>query len=1553
MTQLRFGERLHGREMELDRLHLAFVEMSNSQRCRLVLVSGPAGIGKSALVREFQRTRLAPQALFASGKHDAYQRDIPHATLVQALRMLVREQLALPDDPLARRREAISLALGAHSQMLVQLIPELGLLLGPQAPLPELTGAEARRRLRQALCSFIEVFARVDHPLVLFLDDLQWVDAESLELIDELLIRSEPRHLMLIGAYRDDERQTEHAFRKYADRLAANGSHPLELRLVGLPEKELCHLLAHALRSTPEQVAALAHRVAIKAGGSPFFIEQFLGDLVEAGLLHFDTYTSSWRWDLQRIDQRQVTDNLVDLLVERLSRLTPDALTALQVLACMGNRIERARLVPVLAHGEQDLQVPLQEALRAGLLIELDDGYGFAHDRVHEAIYDTLSPVERVRLHLQIGRALLAAADELTLEDQVFEIASHLNQGAAIACGDGQRTTNALLNLRAGRKARASGAYAAACGHLAFGRAQLGNRGWRNEPELAFALALEHAECSFLAGDRARTRELVDRLLRRVHDPQDMAAVHRLKIELLVISDEYEEAVRCGLAGLSHLGIDLSEQPTPLAVQEAYAEVWFHLGGRPIEAIAELPRMNDARALAATRLLAELWPPTYRTAFNLNVIIICKIVSLSLIHGLAPASDHGFALLGWLMGPVFDRFRDGFKLNRLACELAQRSDAPLNQGRTFLAMGLTASWNSTPATAIEWLDRARTASLRAGDHYYACYCSNMSAALLLLRGQSLADDLPRVREHLSFATEVGFSEVSQLIRCTERPMACLLGKTRGLADYSDAEFDGAGFERELNASSATTLIQWYWTRKIMLHMLDGDPDAALAASERVPCGPHNPYVLIEQLEYRFFTGLALCARLRNVTTRDTHGLRARLDQHADAIRRWAEGSQTPTFVCRHQLLCAEIAYLDSRLLEAERLYDQAARTAHQSGFFQIEAMAHELASRFWGTRGFERIEQALLGDAIDCYHRWGANAKVRQLSRAYPGLRGTLQGVAGLSPASAGEVAEFATPSRAPWVASSDLITEHLISTLMRTVVEHAGAERAVLMLAREQGLDIAAEAKTEGDSTVVKLDRERDSLLGIPDSVIRFVKRTGESVVVDDARSDGRFSRDPQVTQRQVRSLLCLPIANKTRLQALLYLENNLAERVFTQAHLEVLQLLAAQATISLENARLYADLEARDYKIRRIFDVDVIGIVFWDLDGQLLDANDAFLRMLGYSREDLDGGSLRWYEMSPPEWHDQVLREVQELNQTGALRPVEKEYFRKDGTRVPVLIGAATFEGTRLQGVAFIIDLSQQKEAEARALSIERSNRELHAELSHTHRLVTLGHLSAWIAHDVKQPLAGLVASGNAGLRWLASETPNLPAAERALQRVVRDGMRAADILTRTRSLVMKSAPQAEPVDVNAVIAETLALIAPEADRKGILLHAQLDARLLFAAADRTQVQQVILNLLVNAMDAMAAEGSHHRHELRVLSTAGPVHSVRVDIRDTGPGLPTPRTDDCFEAFYSTKPDGLGMGLAICRSIVESFGGTIVASHNAPRGAVFRFELPMATTIPLSARS
>jgi PAS domain S-box-containing protein len=780
------------------------------------------------------------------------------------------------------------------------------------------------------------------------------------------------------------------------------------------------------------------------------------------------------------------------------------------------------------------------------------------------------------------------------------------------------------------------------------------------------------------------------------------------------------------------------------------------------------------------------------------------------------------------------------------------------------------------------------------------------------------------------------AHVTNIIQAHLGLVRMLRGQTRKFASAEDEKLTEARFANNPDAAFAEYV---YCIRKLQAHFHTGDHALALEAAARAQ--RHTPSGLLNQVaDLRLYSALSHAALCDAAGEGRQHHLEALAADHQQ-LAIWAVNCPD-NFENRAALVGAEIARIEGRDMEAMRLYQRAIRSARANGFADKEALANELAARFYAARGFDEIAHLHLRNARYGYWRWGADGKVRELDELHPYLREE----APLSDATSTigtpvEHLDLATVIKVSQAVSGEIVLEKLIDALMRTAIEQAGAERGVLILARGNELRIAAEATTSDETVAVHLLDEAVTAAVLPETVLRYVLRTRESVILDEAAAQGEFSADAYIRQRRARSILGLPLVTQAHLIGALYLENNLAARVFVPGRTAILKLLASQAAIAIENTRLYRDLARREAKIRRLVEANIIGIIVWDFEGRIVEANDAFLRIIGYDREDLASGRLRWMTLTAPEWHERTMRGLDEMRATGTIQAYEKEYLRKDGSRVPVLLGAAFFDEAANQGVTFVLDLTARKRAEAEARESERRYRETEMELAHANRAATMGQLTASIAHEVSQPIAAALTNAEAALLWLDRQPPDLEEARQTLNRIVKDANRAGHVIGRIRELIKKAPPQQDLVEIGAAIREVVELTHGEAVKNGVTVRTQLAAGLPLVYGDRVQLQQVMLNLTINAIEAMSVAGEGPR-ELRISAEHAAEGGVLLAVEDSGPGLAPATRGRLFEAFYTTKPDGLGMGLSICRSIVEAHGGRLWATANQPRGAVFCFTVP-----------
>ncbi|HXC78384.1 MAG TPA: hypothetical protein VNU19_15210, partial [Candidatus Acidoferrum sp.] len=793
---------------------------------------------------------------------------------------------------------------------------------------------------------------------------------------------------------------------------------------------------------------------------------QFLIALADEGLLAFDPVAPAWVWDIDRIRATSYTDNVVDLMVRKLQRLSITTQDALKHLACLGNTVEIGTLALIQSNTEEEMHRRLWEAVHAGLIIHQGNVYQFLHDRIQQAAYSTLPEEHRAAVHLSIGRKLLAnmTADELT--EQLFEVANQLNRGATLIVDRDEKAQVATINLRAGRKAKASAAYASARAYLASGMALLDERDWSSRYELTFSLWIERAQCELQSGNFEKAEKLIVELMRRGATKVDQAAVYLLKVRLHTVNGEYPQAADNALTCLRLFGIDLTAHPSWEEVQAEYETVWRNLNGRSIERLIDLPLMTDPEMQVAMQVCSILAEVSYFTDFHLYCMLVCRMANISVQHGMSGASAHAYACLGSILGPSFHRYREGYRLGRLACDLVERHGLAAYHTKVYHDMGAVSGWTQPITNVIELRRRSTRTATETGDLTYACYGMAQAVVAFLLRNDPLDAVWRESEMALDFARTAKFRDVVDLIVSLQRFIATMQGRTATFSSFNDVRFDEATFEAQLTADRMKTMICLYWILKLKARFLSGDYAEALAAADQVKpvlWGAAGQFYL---LDYSYYTALTVAALYENGSADEQAGWRDLLTAHGEQLREWAD-NYPPTFGDKHALVSAEVARLEGRDRDAMRLYEQAIKSAREHGFVQNEALASEVAAWFYAACGVESIAYEHLRNARHCYVRWGALGKVRQLDQRYPGLREESAPSAPSTTVSASvEQLDVGTVVKASQAVSIEIELGKLIETLMRIAVEHAGAERGLLIIIGNDETRIEAEA-TSGRGTV------------------------------------------------------------------------------------------------------------------------------------------------------------------------------------------------------------------------------------------------------------------------------------------------------------------------------------------------------------------------------------------------------------------------------------------------------------------------------------------------------
>jgi predicted ATPase len=906
-------------------------------------VSGYSGIGKSSVVNELHKVIVLPRGIFISGKFDQRSRDIPYSTVAEAFQALIRQILNGAPSDIARWRDAVLEAVGTNGRLLTDLMPELARMIGPQPAVPDLAPFDAQLRFQAVFQRFVSAFARPEHPLLMFIDDLQWLDPATLALIEQLATHPEIGHLLLIGAYRDNEVDPNHMLLRMVASVRQAGTPVEEIALGPISLADVSQLVADSLRCLPTRARRLAGLIYRKTGGNPFFAVQFPTNLAEEGLIDLDPKTREWTWDLEGIDTKGFTDNLVDLMLERLKRLPSSAQDILKMLACLGSNADIATLEPLTGVAEAEINESLRVAVQSGIIISRGEHYRFLHDRVQEAAYALIPDSQRPALHFQMGQRLLAELKDDEVAEKIFDIVNQLNLGILAAADPDEKARIARLNLQAGLRAKASTAYASACSYFAFGLATLGDQGWEQAYDLAFKLLLEHAECELLRANMALSGELIELLLAKARSKIDRTEGYRLRVTLQLLRGDMALAVRTALECVKMFDMTFPERATAEDVCEEYSDLQRRMGSRSIESLLDLPLMEDPeiRALCSVLLQSAYFVDEYLYSF-----FAIQMVNLSIDFGHSSSCIVGYGGLGIILGPTFGRFEDGERFARVAVAVTEHHGFQAHQPAAHLLLQMASLWTRTIDEALACLDSADKTAREAGEVVFACISAEHRVTNLLARGETLDLVWPASINSLSFVRQKGYSHIVDILLAIQQFIAILRGDTSNESLVSD--------EATLLRTGLPVVQCFYWVLQLQLRYLMGDAAAAVEAAEKAQPALWSARCHIQAGTFQFYYVLALVGAMRSAPTSVSGTLQQDLEASLTALRRLAD-SAPHTYAHKHVLAAAELAGVEGRDLEAMRLYEQAVRVALEKGFIQEAALSAELAADFFASRGLDNI----------------------------------------------------------------------------------------------------------------------------------------------------------------------------------------------------------------------------------------------------------------------------------------------------------------------------------------------------------------------------------------------------------------------------------------------------------------------------------------------------------------------------------------------------------------------------------------------------------------------
>jgi predicted ATPase/signal transduction histidine kinase/CheY-like chemotaxis protein len=1169
-------QKLYGRDNEIKILLNAFDRISEKNK-KLLLVSGYSGVGKSALVHEVHKPITARRGYFIEGKFDQYQRNIPYWVWGQAFSVLMNYLLMESEARLTVLKATILEAIGRNGKVLTDVIPALELVIGPQPDVPELGGQEAQNRFNYVIQNFIKAIAQKDHPLVIFLDDLQWIDSASLNLIKVLLTDPNQAYYLIIGAYRDNEVDATHPLLMGVAELQKQSVSLLEyLKLQNLSAVDVNTLISDTLQCALADSRPLSQLVYAKTAGNAFFTHQLLQTLAEEKLLIFDSPTRRWQWDMAALQAMAISDNVVELMTSKVQRLPLAAQTAMKQAACIGNRFTLATLAIIAQKAEETMQADLQIALQEEIIFSLNDGYKFAHDRIQQAAYSLIPDVDKEATHLEIGRLLLKHISDQEQKKKIFDIVNHLNIGAKLISEHAEQTQLAGLNLMAGKRAKQATAYESALPYFSFGIDLLGEHAWKTHYRLTLDLSNEAAEVAFLSGQHARMEELSASVFSNTRTIADKMRVIDLAISYELKNGHFDRAIHTGLKYLRELGLDLDPAPSREEAYSSMADSIRLLERQSVEKLVNLPELDDPRLVHQIHIITRIADSNAFANWNLLVLTISIAIKLLVRHGNTPHAPMTYAFYSYVLTCVNSA---QYKVANLAGEIAvgllrtQSSDA-MRCPVLHLLHSYVFQYFRAIKDNIKVLFDTYHIGVEHGNLHYASYCATDGTMSLLCSGAKLGHVLYEAEGYMPFLKKHELAPA--FFFCLT-----IVGFVCYLRDPTNCKFDPARYyQLKMNAAEgrdecrATVhrLIDYQFLQTLAVHF--GHYTEAIGYGEEAhECAVTFGAAYPTQRLY-FYDALA-CLRVFETTDQDRRRiLSERIDRDMDFLRTWA-GSAPMNFEHMLYLALAEQARIGDRPDSAASLYEQAINTARQHGFNQDCALSYDLAADYYRQNGFDHIYRLYKAKAHQAYREWGALALVKHLEKQLPKLS-TNEAYPTVESQYHTRL-DLNTVIKASQTISGEIKLDRLLSKMMNIIIENAGAQIGFLILEKEKQWVIEAEGSIGKESERLVRSTSLESNDTVPDCIIQYVIRTQGPVWLDDAANKGDFKDEPEILQRRPKSILSVPLINQGKVSAIVYLENNLATGAFTSERVELLRVLSSQMALALDNAQLYSEMGVR----------------------------------------------------------------------------------------------------------------------------------------------------------------------------------------------------------------------------------------------------------------------------------------------------------------------------------------------------------------------------------------
>lgn len=1527
-SQFTIPQKLYGREEEVTSLLSAFERVSVG-RSEMMLVSGYAGIGKSFLVNEIHKPILQKRGYFISGKFDQFKRNIPYAALIDSFQELTQQLLTESCEKIVIWKQQLLEAFGENGQVIIDVIPDVEKIVGQQSPVAQLGTTESQNRFNRVFQKFIQVFAQKEHPLVLFFDDLQWADIASLKLIQMLMV-DDSQYFLIIGAYRDNEVISTHYLNQTLNEIQKAGAILNNIILQPLSISNVYALIVDTLHSATERTKILAEFIFNKTQGNPFFLTQLLQTMYQEKLLNFDFNSGVWQWELNQIKTISFTDyDALELIARNINKLPQETQHILKLAACIGNRFNIDILAIVNEKSQLETASELWEALQASLILPLSDNYKapllfdedtsiplksqelkvsykFLHDRVQQAAYSLIPESQRKQTHLKIGQLLLEYFQTKDIEENIFDIVNHLNLGAEFIRDQSQRVQLAELNLITSQKAKASSAYEAALSYSTVGLELLTSLSWESNYDLMLALHIESVELEYLNTNFNRAAILTEIILDKASNLLDQVKAYQLQIQFYMAQNQMLKAIDTGLEAIAKLGIPLSATPNKQSTIPNLPQ---------LQDLENFPVLKDPYILAALKILVTVGGAAFITDTTGTTFpqIILTVVNLCIEHGHSALAAAGYSCYGMVLCSYLENIDAGYHSGQIAWQILEQFQVKELKSKVCAPFyGFTFHWKEHIRESIAPLEEGIQSALEIGDIEYAGYCSIHYCGHIFFTGQQLESVAQQQVSYLDLLQKFKLDFPINYIKIWHQLTLNLQGLSQDKYYLIGDSFNEVAMFPYLKATNnVTSLFAAYVAKLILLYLFKDYTQAidnAKLASEYISSVMGMMTVSIHNLYY----SLSLIALYPNTKPEIQLEYLAVINVNQEQMRLWATHAPA-NYQHKYDLVEAEKARVLGQIFVAMEYYELAIQGAKEQGYVQEEALANELAAEFYFSRG--RNQQAIfyLRESYHAYIRWGAIAKVSDLESKYPdycpfrinqessSLKTTLR----TTSSKINNLASFdlSTVFKASQAISSEIILDELLSKLMKIVMENAGAQTSCFLLEKNGQMVIEAFVGVNKNEMLLENSMSLDNSLYVPISILNYVMRTQESIVIGDASSEGKFTRDPYIIQNKCKSVLCTPIIHQSKLIGILYLQNNLTTNAFTTERLEVLKILTSQAAISIENAKLYTNLS--------------------QLNDNLQQANQ---QLESYSKN----------------LEIKVEERTQELHK----------------------------KNVRLEEQALELELTLKQLKTTQIQMIQKE------------KMSGLGQLVAGIAHEINNPINFIYGNISHASEYIKDllhlvkvyqkVSPNLNPQILAEQEDIDFEFLLEDLpkllssmkigADRIRQIVLSlrnfsrlDEAEMKPVNIHEGIDSTLLILQHRLKTESVNSQIQIIknyASLPLVDCYPGQLNQVFMNLLANAIDALEEYNSHRSLKeaelnpsyIKITTELLEQNLLAIRIADNGSGMTPDILSQIFNPFFTTKPIGKGTGLGLSISytiIVEKHGGQISCQSVPGQGTEFIIEL------------